>query len=65
MFETIDATRSLEPPIRCVGCGQFIGYADIDAGLCRFDFEPDSHFGPEVADWSCPKCSEQERAGGA
>lgn len=63
-IETIDATRSLAPPVRCADCGQFIAYAEIDAGLCKFKFEPDSHFGPEVADWSCAGCSGKDREGG-
>jgi hypothetical protein len=57
-IKEIDVTSFIVKPIKCADCGQFIAYADIDAGLCKFEFEPDSHFGPEVADWSCCRCSD-------
>lgn len=41
-------------PVKCVGCGKFIGMADFDRGRC--DFEPLSEFGPEKVEWSCWRC---------
>ena len=52
-----DGTKSLSSPVSCADCGRFIAYADLEAGLCKFTFQPDSEFGPEVAEWSCKVCS--------
>lgn len=43
--------------VRCSGCGVFISYADIESGAAVHRFEPLSEFGPEVSEWSCPKCA--------
>ncbi len=45
--------------IRCVCCGRFIPYSDMDPekGPASFYFEPDNHFGPERSEWTCAKCS--------
>ncbi len=43
-------------PIRCVACGVFIAYADMDSGKAQFDFTPDSFFTLERSEWLCPAC---------
>ena len=48
--------------IKCCECGQFVAYSDIEAGLCAFKHEPDSHFGPEVNEWACPVCTNERLA---
>ncbi len=48
--------------IKCAACGKFIPYSEmIDGGGARFTFEPDSHKGPEVSEWTCKKCAENEK----
>ena len=42
---------------RCVECGQFI--ADKMLPACHLHFEPLNEFGPEVCEWHCWKCVEQ------
>ena len=42
--------------IRCVCCGRFIPYREIDDGKASFYFEPDSHKGPEISEWSHNVC---------
>jgi hypothetical protein len=43
--------------VRCVVCGRFIPYAQMaQRGGARFYFEPDSHKGPEVSEWTCAQC---------
>lgn len=42
--------------IQCAACGKFISYAAIDAGEAKFEFTPDSHFGPEESEWVHRAC---------
>lgn len=50
--------KSESEAIRCVACGQFISYDDCQQNiLTTFHFIPDSHFGPEVSEWTCKKCN--------
>lgn len=42
--------------IKCAGCGRFIPYSDMESGAAHFRFEPDSHKGPEICEWTCTKC---------
>jgi uncharacterized protein with PIN domain len=42
---------------RCVACGRFIAYRDIEQGVAHYHFIPDSHFGPEEEWWECPECN--------
>ena len=43
--------------IKCAACGHFIAYAEMeDGGGARFYFEPDSHKGPEISEWTCARC---------
>jgi hypothetical protein len=43
--------------VRCVVCGRFIPYAQMaQRGGAKFYFEPDSHKGPEVSEWTCAQC---------
>lgn len=47
--------------IKCVECGRFIPYSQMEfGGGARFYFEPDSHKGPEVSEWTCKECTEHE-----
>ena len=47
--------------IRCGGCGRFIAYAELEeGGSARFYFEPDSHKGPEISEWTCGRCVDLE-----
>lgn len=48
-------------PFKCSGCGQFIGYADIENSRAYLHFEPASHFGPEISEWVCARCVDAER----
>lgn len=45
--------------VKCIACGKFIADADLDKG--HFHHEPLSHFGPEVKEWTCAACVEDER----
>lgn len=51
-------TRGLEPMTeKCSACGKFIPYSQMECGgSARFHFEPDSHKGPEVSEWTCAEC---------
>lgn len=51
-----EAEAVAERGIRCAECGRFISHADMQSGAARFDFTPDSHFGPEINEWTCPTC---------
>ncbi len=42
--------------MRCICCGRFLSYEEMQDGTAHFYFEPDSHKGPEVSDWECAKC---------
>jgi hypothetical protein len=41
---------------KCVSCGQFVSYDSMQDGSALFYFEPDSHKGPEVSEWTCFRC---------
>jgi hypothetical protein len=46
---------------KCVVCGKYISYAQMgDDGYAKFYFEPDSHKGPEVSEWTCAECVKRE-----
>jgi hypothetical protein len=48
--------------IKCCGCGRFIPYSEMDeGGGARFYFEPDSHRGPEISEWTCAACMDKDR----
>lgn len=52
-----------EPAIKCVSCGQFIPYSEMErGGGAEFYFEPDSHKGPEISEWTCAKCANAVKA---
>jgi hypothetical protein len=42
--------------IKCVYCGRFISYADMETGEALFYFEPDSDRGSERNEWTCKRC---------
>lgn len=42
--------------VKCEWCGKFISYADMGSGAASFHFEPDSHKGPEISEWTCASC---------
>jgi hypothetical protein len=48
--------RLRKPSPRCADCGRFLSYAEVESGETRFYFEPASHFGPEVTEWTCARC---------
>lgn len=47
--------------IKCCACGRFIGYREMYDGGATFHFEPDSHRGPEISEWTCERCGEGGR----
>ena len=49
-----------EQPIKCISCGRFIPYSDMDPerGPASFYFEPDNEFGRERSEWTCAACVE-------
>jgi hypothetical protein len=49
--------------IKCSGCGRFVPYSQMQDGSAHFYFEPDSHKGPEVSEWTCARCVEAIDAG--
>ena len=47
--------------IPCDYCGKFMSYAEMEpGGGATFYFEPLNEFGPEVAEWTCKRCNEQQ-----
>ena len=48
--------------IKCVACGKFIPYSDLEHGLASFHHEPSSLRGHEVNEWTCAACVIKERA---
>jgi hypothetical protein len=42
--------------IKCINCGHFISYRDMESGAAYFYFEPDSDRGPEISEWTCAAC---------
>ena len=48
--------------VRCVACGKFIPYAEMvaEAAGAKFYFEPASHSGPELSEWTCAACTMRE-----
>ena len=42
--------------IKCVECGKFIGYRELLSRRVQFDYTPDSAYGHERCDWTCPAC---------
>lgn len=46
--------------IRCVSCGKFISYHEIESNRAAFYHEPSSHFGPEVNEWTCAACEKRD-----
>jgi hypothetical protein len=42
---------------RCVSCGHYLSYVEMEDGSAAFHFEPSSHFGPEVSEWRCARCT--------
>jgi hypothetical protein len=49
---------------KCVACGKFIPYAQMvaEGGGAVFNFEPASHYGPEVSVWTCAACAQRPDA---
>lgn len=45
--------------VKCCSCGKFISHNDIQTGAASFYFEPDSHKGPEISEWTCKKCNDE------
>jgi hypothetical protein len=47
--------------VKCVDCGRFIAFSEMsEDGGARFYFEPDSHKGPEISEWTCARCTASE-----
>lgn len=42
--------------IKCAYCGKFISYKDIEDEKIIFNFEPSSHFGPEINEHIHKEC---------
>lgn len=42
---------------KCVVCGKFIPCSQMGDGGAEFYFEPDSHKGPEISEWTCAECA--------
>lgn len=42
--------------IKCSSCGKFISHEQMMSGDASYHFEPDSHRGPEVSEWTCREC---------
>lgn len=47
---------------KCVACGRFIPYREMEDRTARFYFEPDSIKGPEISEWTCAECVAAEAA---
>ena len=48
--------------VKCARCGRFVGYDETtEGGGASVHFEPDSHFGPEICEWTCATCVRAER----
>lgn len=47
-------------PIKCVNCGKFISYDDIENKRVQFEHIPDSHFTVEENNFTCKRCIERE-----
>lgn len=46
---------------KCVSCGRFLSFKEMErGGGAYFYFEPDSHKGREVCEWTCAKCAAAE-----
>ena len=44
--------------VKCVsGPGRFVSFAEMQDDSAKFHFEPDSHKGPEVSEWTCAACA--------
>lgn len=52
--------RDPDVRINCSSCGRFIPHADMNSGAAKFYFEPDSHKGPEICEWTCATCAIKE-----
>lgn len=42
--------------IKCNNCGKFISRNDIENNKAKFNFIPDSQFGPEESYWEHKQC---------
>ena len=42
--------------VKCCECGRFISYADMDAGLAKFEYVPDCYMSREELNWTCHVC---------
>ena len=50
---------------KCAVCGRFVPYSEMEPeGGAKFYFEPDSHFGPEVSEWTCHNCNREHPRNG-
>ena len=58
---TGDQRAESAEPVKCVGCGKFVSYAEMSDGSASYYFEPDNHFGPEVSEWTCARCAAEGR----
>lgn len=57
------APHSIQPgtePVKCIGCGRFVGLPEMENQTAKFYFEPDNHYGPERCEWTCARCAAQE-----
>ena len=52
--------NTLADRIRCAECGKFLAVEQLPHA--RHRFEPDSHFGPEISEWTGPCCLPALRA---
>ncbi len=46
-------------PTRCDTCGRFISFEEITKREAKFEFIPDSEFGPEEMNWTCAECAKK------
>ena len=42
--------------IRCVVCGRFIGWTEIEKKEASLEFTSDNAFSPEISEWTCGRC---------
>lgn len=47
--------------IKCAYCGKYVAHEDLINGKAKYEFTPDSPFGPEINCWICEKCKEKEK----
>lgn len=41
-------------------CGLFISFHDMEHGLARFHYVPDSAYSAEACEWMCQRCDSKQ-----